>query len=168
MRLNLPATQQEREIDAYSSIISKTDTKGHITYVNQAFIDISGFTQEELIASPQNIVRHPDMPEAIFGDMWHTLRSDLPWSGLIKNRCKNGDFYWVKANVAPLWERGVCSGYMSVQTKPSREEIDDAEAAYGKLQQEHARVAALRGEVVPTGLGSAKPTRKHLTRDGSQ
>ncbi len=155
MRLNLPITQQERDIDAHSSIVSKTDTKGRITYVNPAFIDISGFTEEELMGAPQNIVRHPDMPEAAFGDMWHTLKSGLPWTGLVKNRCKNGDFYWVKANVTPIWERGVCSGYMSVRTKPSREEINGAEAAYRELKKEHARIAVLRGEVIPTGLRGA-------------
>jgi aerotaxis receptor len=127
MRLNLPVTQQERDIDAHASIVSKTDTKGRITYVNPTFIAVSGFTEEELIGAPQNIVRHPDMPELAFADLWSTLKSGLPWTGLVKNRCKNGDFYWVKANVTPIWERGVCSGYMSVRTKPSRAEVNAAE-----------------------------------------
>ena len=152
MRLNLPVTQQEREIDAHSSIVSKTDTKGRITYVNPTFIEVSGFTEEELLGAPQNIVRHPDMPEQAFGDMWSTLKAGLPWTGLVKNRCKNGDFYWVRANVTPTWERGVCSGYMSVRTKPSRAEIDAAARAYAELKKEHARISVHRGEVVPLGV----------------
>ncbi|QNB08868.1 PAS domain-containing protein [Herbaspirillum frisingense] len=152
MRLNLPVTQQERDIDAHASIVSKTDTKGRITYVNPTFITVSGFTEEELIGAPQNIVRHPDMPELAFADLWSTLKAGLPWTGLVKNRCKNGDFYWVKANVTPIWERGVCSGYMSVRTKPSRAEVNAAEGAYKELKKESARIAVYRGEVVPTGL----------------
>jgi len=152
MRLNLPVTQQEREIEAYASIVSKTDIKGRITYVNPTFIHISGFTEEELIGAPQNIVRHPDMPELAFADLWSTLKAGLPWTGLVKNRCKNGDFYWVKANVTPIWERGKCTGYMSVRTKPTRAEITAAEQAYKELKKESARIAVHRGEVVPTGL----------------
>ncbi|HZG20568.1 MAG TPA: methyl-accepting chemotaxis protein [Herbaspirillum sp.] len=152
MRLNLPVTQQERDFDAHASIVSKTDTKGRITYVNPTFLAISGFTEEELMGAPQNIVRHPDMPEGAFADLWSTLKAGLPWTGLVKNRCKNGDFYWVKANVTPIWERGVCTGYMSVRTKPSRAEVNAAEQAYKELKKESARIAVYRGEVVPTGL----------------
>ncbi|MFJ3056637.1 PAS domain-containing protein [Herbaspirillum sp. NPDC087042] len=149
MRLNLPITQQEREIDAYASIVCQTDIKGCITYVNPAFVAISGFTEQELLGAPQNIVRHPDMPEVVFGDMWNTLRSGLPWSGLVKNRCKNGDFYWVRTNVTPTWERGVCSGYMAVCTWASRADIDAADKAYCKLEKEYARISAQRGKADP-------------------
>lgn len=142
MRLNLPITQRERDIDAHLPIVSKTDLQGRITYVNQAFIDVSGFSEDELLGAPQNIVRHPDMPELAFGHMWDMLRSGLPWTGLLKNRCKNGDFYWIKANVTPIWERGVCSGYMSVRIKPLRSEIRDAQAEYEQLHRQAAKAGA--------------------------
>ncbi|WP_044530162.1 PAS domain-containing protein [Herbaspirillum sp. B65] len=154
MRLNLPVTEHERDIDAHASIVSRTDTGGRITYINPAFIAISGFTEQELIGAPQNIVRHPDMPELIFADLWSHLKACQPWTGLLKNRCKNGDFYWVRANVTPIWERGVCTGYMSVRTKPSRSEIQAAEQAYRALTKESERLAMQRGEVGPASLGS--------------
>ncbi|BEV17037.1 hypothetical protein HBDW_38250 [Herbaspirillum sp. DW155] len=163
MRLNLPVTDQEREIDAHASIVSRTDLQGRIRYVNPAFVSISGFTEQELIGAPQNIVRHPDMPELVFGELWSALKAGLPWTGLLKNRCKNGDFYWVRANVMPMWERGVCTGYVSVRIKVSRAEIDAAEQAYRELNQASARVAQQRGEVVPTERQGTLRQRSHAT-----
>ncbi|MGL5184815.1 PAS domain-containing protein [Herbaspirillum huttiense] len=136
MRINLPVTQQEREIDAHTSIVAKTDPQGRITYVNPAFVAVSGFSQEELIGAPQNIVRHPDVPELTFADLWSTIKAGRPWSGLLKNRCKNGDYYWVRANVTPIWERGVCTGYLSVRTPAPRTEIVAAERDYRALQRD--------------------------------
>ena len=91
MRTNLPVTDNSVELSNDKSIVSKTDLKGLITYVNHYFMEVSGFTEDELIGAPQNIVRHPDMPVEAFGDMWRVLKSGLPWTGLVKNRCKNGD-----------------------------------------------------------------------------
>ena len=123
MRNNGPVTNREYVLGDDDSIVSKTDINGNITYVNQDFIDASGFSMEELIGSPQNIVRHPDMPREAFEDFWRTLKAGKAWTGLVKNRCKNGDHYWVEANAAPLLEDGKVAGYTSIRVKPSREQV---------------------------------------------
>ncbi|WP_324781120.1 methyl-accepting chemotaxis protein [Thiobacillus sedimenti] len=130
MRNNLPVTNVEYILEDSETIVSKTDRHGNITYVNQDFINISGFSEEELLGAPQNIVRHPDMPVEAFADFWHTLKAGKAWTGLVKNRCKNGDHYWVEANAAPLIENGQIVGYTSIRTKPSRDAVQAAEAAY--------------------------------------
>jgi methyl-accepting chemotaxis sensory transducer with Pas/Pac sensor len=117
MRINMPVTDHEYVLDGERSIVSKTDLGGRIVYVNPYFCEVSGFTPEELLGAPHNILRHPDMPKEAFADMWQTLKSGLPWTGLVKNRCKNGDYYWVKANATPIRENGQVIGYMSVRTK---------------------------------------------------
>ena len=136
MRKNLPVTNVEHLLVDGQFIVSKTDTKGRITYVNPAFIDISGFSEAELLGQPHNLVRHPDMPEEAFADLWETLKSGIPWTGLVKNRCKNGDFYWVLANVTPVLDNGVVTGYMSVRTKPSREQINAVAEIYLRFKAE--------------------------------
>ena len=133
MKKNLPVSQKEIELHAASSIISTTDPKGAITYVNREFIEISGFTEAELIGQSHNIVRHPDMPPAVFADLWSTLKSGSPWRGMVKNRCKNGDHYWVDAFVTPIMEKGSVIGYQSVRSVASREQIAEAEAQYQRL-----------------------------------
>src|SRR5690554_476964 len=106
MRYNGPTTNRERQFGELERLVSKTDTKGRITYANRAFVDISGFTHDELIGKAHNIVRHPDMPEEAFADLWRTLKAGRPWRALVKNRSKNGDHYWVDANVSPIHENG--------------------------------------------------------------
>ena len=101
-------------------IVTRTDPDSRITYANQAFLDSSGYSLEECMGQPQNIVRHPDMPKEAFADLWRTIRARKPWTGLVKNRRKNGGFYWVRANVTPIIEGGAIVGYMSVRVKPSR------------------------------------------------
>ena len=133
MRVNLPVTQQEIELLESTSIVSKTDLKGRITYINRDFIEISGFEEVELIGKSHNIVRHPDMPSAAFEDLWRTLKSGKPWNGMVKNRCKNGDYYWVEANVAPLRENGEVVGYLSVRSKASRDQIHEASQLYAAI-----------------------------------
>ncbi|SRI62254.1 aerotaxis receptor [Shigella sonnei] len=96
MRQNLPVTGRNLELPKDANILSTTSPQSHITYVNPDFIKISGFTEEELLGQPHNIVRHPDMPPAAFEHMWSTLKSGRSWMGLVKNRCKNGDHYWVR------------------------------------------------------------------------
>jgi PAS domain S-box-containing protein len=100
--MNTPVTSTEYQFKADALIVSKTDTKGKITQVNDQFIEISGFTEEELIGKPHNIVRHPDMPAEAFGDLWSTLKAGKPWTGAVKNRRKNGDYYWVLASATPV------------------------------------------------------------------
>lgn len=116
-------------------LISTTDTQGIITYANPEFCQVAGFTHEELIGKQHSIVRHPDMPSAAFEDMWSHLKNDHPWMGMVKNRCKNGDYYWVQAYVMPIYDNnGVKTGYQSVRTRPTQEQIDRAEKVYSKLR----------------------------------
>ena len=110
--------------------VTKTDTKGVITYSNDSFVQISGYTKEELIGENHNIVRHPDMPAWAFADLWATIRSGYPWRGIVKNRAKNGDHYWVRATVSPIVENNVVVGYMSLRRKPSKEELVAAKELY--------------------------------------
>ena len=130
MRKNLPVTSNERKIKDGAIITSKTDTKGVITYANPEFLTVSGYSLEELIGKPHSIMRHPDMPEWTFEDLWSTVKKGNSWNGIVKNRCKNGDYYWVDANVSPLYEAGHIIGYISVRTKPTPEQIQRAEKNY--------------------------------------
>jgi aerotaxis receptor len=133
MRTNLPVTQQERDYPADQMLVSTTDTKGFMTHCNRAFVVVSGYTDEELIGENHNLIRHPDMPAIAFKDMWSTIGRGHPWSGVVKNRSKNGDHYWVVANVTPILEGGKPRGYMSVRTKPTRAQIQAAEGLYAQI-----------------------------------
>lgn len=134
MRENLPVSGRNLELPASANILSTTSPQSHITYVNHDFIKISGFTEEELIGQPHNIVRHPDMPTHAFEHMWSTLKSGRSWMGLVKNRCKNGDHYWVSAFVTPIKKKGEIVEFQSVRTKPAAEHVAAAEKAYAKLK----------------------------------
>ncbi|BBP42620.1 methyl-accepting chemotaxis protein [Thiosulfativibrio zosterae] len=124
MRNNQPITQDEYIVPKGLTLVSKTDLQGNITELNDAFEIASGFTRDELLGKPHNTVRHPDVPEAVFKDMWTTLKMGSTWSQLVKNRRKDGGFYWVRANVSPIFENGKPVGYISFRT-----EITDAEKA---------------------------------------
>ncbi|EFA4125057.1 PAS domain-containing protein [Escherichia coli O49:H9] len=134
MRQNLPVTGRNLELPKDANILSTTSPQSHITYVNPDFIKISGFTEEELLGQPHNIVRHPDMPPAAFEHMWSTLKSGRSWMGLVKNRCKNGDHYWVSAYVTPIAKNGSIVEYQSVRTKPEPEQVLAAEKLYAQLR----------------------------------
>ncbi|OYU74131.1 MAG: chemotaxis protein, partial [Burkholderiales bacterium PBB5] len=138
MRNNGPVTQQEHVLSAGTTLVSTTDLQSRITYCNPAFIAVSGFTREELVGQPHNLVRHPDMPAEAFRDLWATLQAGEPWTALVKNRRKNGDHYWVRANVTPVLEAGKVTGYMSVRTAPGRQEVADAEALYARMREQAA------------------------------
>ena len=135
MRNNQPITHVEVPLKDDTLIVSKTDLKGRITYINRDFLQISGFSEQELIGEPHNIVRHPDMPVEAFEDMWRDLQDGRPWTGMVKNRCKNGDFYWVLATATPTRDTsGNIDGYMSVRRKATAEQIaKDACAAANPL-----------------------------------
>ena len=128
-------------------LVSRTDLKGKITFVNAAFISISGYTEEELVGAPHKIVRHPDMPKEAFADLWATVRAGMPWEGMVKNRTKQGGFYWVRANVTPIIENEKVVGYMSVRLKPSREEIAAAEKLYASMRDGTSKVTLSGGRL---------------------
>ncbi|MEG0150839.1 MAG: methyl-accepting chemotaxis protein [Comamonas sp.] len=136
MRLNLPVTQYHYDFPGDELLVSSTNTKGEITHCNPAFVRVSGYAYEELIGQPHNLIRHPDMPAAAFKDMWRTIAHGYPWTALVKNRRKNGDHYWVRANVTPIMEGDRPSGYLSVRTKPSAVEIEAAEKLYASMRSE--------------------------------
>jgi len=155
MRVNLPVTSTEYDFPGNELLMSTTDKQGHMTHCNAAFARVSGYTMEELMGQPHNMVRHPDMPPEAFKDLWGTIGNGRTWRGIVKNRRKNGDYYWVRANVTPLVVNGKPLGYMSVREKPSREEVRAAEALYAKIRQEREAGAPSfvlhAGRVRPTG-----------------
>ena len=136
MRNNGPITQQEYIVPEGATLVSTTDLNSRITYCNPSFIAVSGYRREELIGQPHNMIRHPDMPQEAFRDMWATIESGEPWSAMVKNRRKNGDHYWVVANVTPVLEGGEVAGYMSVRTGVTREQVAAAEALYAGMREE--------------------------------
>ncbi len=152
MRINLPVTDKEYVMPDGVLLASKTDLKGVITYCNADFIEASGYSEQELIGAPHNLIRHPDMPAAGFADLWATLKSGKPWTGLVKNRRKDGGFYWVEANVTPLYEGGKVTGYMSVRYKPGREQIAAAEQLYREMRAGQCKLGLDQGHLVKPGL----------------
>jgi len=153
MRLNEPVTNIEVELKEGVPLVSRTDPNGRITFVNKAFIEISGFDEQELMGAPHNIVRHPHMPKEAFANLWTTIKAGQPWEGLVKNRTKDGNFYWVRANVTPIVENGQVTGYVSIRSKPNREEIAEAEAAYAAIREGRGGHLGLReGALIRQGL----------------
>lgn len=158
MRTNLPITNKEYILQDAETVVSKTDLHGNITYVNADFVKISGFSEEELLGSPQNIVRHPDMPAEAFADFWETIKAGKAWTGLVKNRCKNGDHYWVEANAAPIIKDGTMVGFTSIRVKPTRQQVSAAEQAYAAIKSGNSSIKIREGGVVKarTGLNFSK------------
>lgn len=148
MKINHPVTDREVMMKAGTILVTRTNLKGIITYANDAFIEISGFSKAELIGANHNVVRHPDMPPEAFEDLWRCLKAGRPWTAPVKNRTKAGDYYWVEANVTPVYKNGKVEEYLSVRYAPSRQQIADAEALYQKLNAKKA--AGLR----PTGMAA--------------
>ena len=147
MRVNLPVTNNEYDFPADELLMSTTDTKGVLTHCNAPFARVSGYSMEELMGQPHNLIRHPDMPPEAFRDMWQTIGNGLPWSAPVKNRRKNGDYYWVMANVTPLMEGDQPVGYMSVRTEASQAQVQEAERLYQRMREEEKagrQVLALR------------------------
>ncbi len=135
MNIKLAVTQREYRFANAETLLSATDTASHISYANAAFARTSGYAHAELLGQPHNVVRHPDTPAAAFADMWRSLKSGQSWTALVKNRRKNGDHYWVRANAAPMRRGGQLVGYLSVRTQPSRAEIDATESLYRRLRE---------------------------------
>ena len=167
MRVNTPVTEVERHFNEGDSIVSKTDLKGRITYINRTFVDVSGFSEDELLGKAHNIVRHPDMPPEAFEDLWNTLKAGKPWRGLVKNRCKNGDYYWVEANANPIRENGQVIGYMSLRTRPSRDQVAWAENTYRMVREGKAKHLTIKeGRVVRRGILGWLAALRHPTIKG--
>ncbi|HWK48303.1 MAG TPA: PAS domain-containing protein, partial [Steroidobacter sp.] len=158
MRMNGPVTQAEYVLPDDEVIITHTDPSSRITYANPAFLSSSEFSLEECLGQPQNIVRHPDIPREVFADLWATIRSGRSWTGIVKNRRKNGGFYWVRANITPMMDGGRIVGYMSVRVKPTREEIQQSERIYADIRNGRARNLKIEeGNIVDTSmLGAVK------------
>ena len=152
MRNNQPVTGKAYTFPADQTLISVTDLKGRITYCNTNFIMASGYSREELMGQPHNLVRHPDMPEEAFRDLWKTIEGGDPWAALVKNRRKNGDHYWVHANATPVRSGDQIVGYLSVRTVPRATEVEQAERLYATMRQEAAAGRLVhcleRGQVV--------------------
>ncbi|MGO4331910.1 methyl-accepting chemotaxis protein [Cupriavidus sp. M-11] len=153
MRNNQPVTNREYKLSPDDYLISRTDLKGRITFANRAFIEVSGFAAEDLLGAAHNLVRHPDMPPEAFADLWQTIQAGRSWVGIVKNRRKDGDFYWVNATVTPTVIDGQLVGYTSVRATPQREQVEAAEAAYARLREDQGRRLTVRdGAVVRRGL----------------
>lgn len=140
---NITVTQKQAPFPDSYILISSTTTNGKITYVNDEFCEVAGYSREELIGKPHNLIRHPDVPALAFADLWNNLKSGNSWLGIVKNRCKNGDHYWVSAHVSPLFDGDTLVGYESVRRKATPEEIKQAEGIYNKLNANKPLVSKL-------------------------
>ena len=153
MSVNPALTHRAVEAPSSSLIVSKTDLDGRITYVNKEFLEVSGFSEDELIGQSHSAVRHPDMPAEVFADLWNDLKAHRPWVGVVKNRCRNGDHYWVEAHITPIWEGDQVTGYLSVRRTPTVEQVEAAEAAYEAMREGRAAGRKIRhGKIVRGGL----------------
>lgn len=149
MRDNGPVTQREVFMKDGSCIVSKTDEKGRILFINEDFVDISGFTRDELLGQPHNLIRHSDMPKEAFEDMWRDLKAGKPWSGYVKNRVKNGDHYWVLANAMPVVENGAVTGYVSIRSKPDPQVVEEVASTYQDFREGKAKgLSILHGRIM--------------------
>ncbi|HCM9422464.1 methyl-accepting chemotaxis protein [Enterobacter asburiae] len=144
-------TQNEYPLDDDTTLMSTTDVHSYITHANDTFVQVSGYQLDELTGQPHNMVRHPDMPKAAFADMWYTLQQGEPWSGIVKNRRKNGDHYWVRANAVPMVRQGLVTGYMSIRAKATEEEIAAVEPLYRALNDGSCKKRIHKGLVVGKG-----------------
>ena len=166
MKKNLPVTQQNIEIAAGKVLVSNTDLKGIITYANRDFMEVAGYSSQELVGKNHNIVRHPDVPAVFFQDLWDTVQQGKPWTGIVKNRAKSGDHYWVVANVAPYYEDGQITGYISIRQPATTEQISLAEQLY--KQAEDGEITVKSGNVyagLSGKLARLNPLRKMGVRN---
>ena len=181
MKINMPVTNVETLLPEGEFIYSSTDLKGVIVEANEAFARISNYSREEMIGQSHNMVRHPDMPPEAFADLWRDLKAGRPWRGIVKNRRKDGGFYWVVANVSPVRENGQLVGYQSVRSRPAREEIEAADSAYKRVKAgdrsiwiENGRVVknraawilkilSLRSQMILAGLTALLPATESLS-----
>lgn len=150
MRDNGPTTGIERQVPPGAFLVSRTDTSGRVTSANDTFISICGFNRSELVGQPHNLVRHPDMPAAAFADLWTNLAAGRCWVGTVKNRCKDGGHYWVRAAVSPTMLNGRVVEYVSVRVPPTEIEKHTAEAVYATMRA-GGGARLHRGRICPAG-----------------
>ncbi len=155
MKINASITDKEVLMKQGDILVTRTDLTGKISYANEAFVTISGYSRDELIGAHHNIIRHPDMPQAAFEDLWLTLKQGKPWAAPVKNRTKSGDYYWVEAAVIPVFKNGIIQEYLSARYPPKREQIEQAEQLYKKL---NAKTATIR----PVGLAALAKSIKEV------
>ncbi|WOE83274.1 methyl-accepting chemotaxis protein [Aeromonas veronii] len=148
---SLHTTDTEVEFADDIQLVSTTDLKGDITYANPAFCQVAGYRLEEMLGQHHNLVRHPDMPKAAFADLWAHLQAGKPWRGMVKNRCKDGRYYWVDAYVTPIYEDGKMVGYQSVRCRPAAEHKARASQMYKTLK------ARETGSAIHMGLRQLTP-----------
>ncbi|TRX01417.1 methyl-accepting chemotaxis protein [Candidatus Methylobacter oryzae] len=160
MKINMPVTDREIRMRKGQLLVSRTNLKGLITYVNDEFVAVSGFSRDELVGASHNIVRHPDMPPAAFEDLWSTLKVLRPWQGIVKNRSKSGDYYWVDANVLPVFKNGQVHEYLSVRRAPTSEQIDQAERLYKALNDNKANLKPIGLAAAAKSIKEMEPLRK--------
>lgn len=137
MELNESEFLVETEVPHDEVIVSRTDLKGNITFANDLFCEISGYTPEELLGKPHNIVRHPDMPKAVYKEMWDTIKEQKQWTGIVKNMRKDKGFYWVRAIVSGVYKDGVLVEYKSLRAPITYEEKLAHQKLYDKMRKEN-------------------------------
>ncbi|WP_272520396.1 methyl-accepting chemotaxis protein [Providencia sp. PROV223] len=145
-------TQNEYVLDENITLMTTSDLQGNIVHANDFFVQVSGYELDELLTHPHNIIRHPDMPKEAFADMWATLKKGEPWTGIVKNRRKNGDHYWVRANIVPVERKGVITGYMSIRTRATRQEIATVEPLYAAMNENKSQQKIFKGIVLSKKL----------------
>ncbi|HEX4068408.1 MAG TPA: methyl-accepting chemotaxis protein [Acidobacteriaceae bacterium] len=146
--VSVPVTNVETLVPANVFIYSRTDLKGRILEANDAFAAISGYTIDQMIGKPHNLVRHPDMPREAFADMWRALQAERPWQAVVKNRRSDGGFYWVLANASPIREQGQVVGYQSIRFTPTRDQVQAASEAYRRIREGDRSLQIVDGRVV--------------------
>jgi methyl-accepting chemotaxis protein len=156
MKLNTPVTNNEVVMKKGSILVSRTDLEGKIIFANDDFLKISGYSREEVIGQSHNIIRHPDMPTEAFENLWMTIKAMRPWAGCVKNRAKNGDFYWVHANMIPEFEKGKLIGYLSVRYAPKKAELEETKALYAGINNKTATIN-------PTGVKALLKSIKDIS-----
>ena len=164
MKNKIQPTQKEIMLRDNDFIVTKTDSKGRIIYANKIFVEFSGYTQTEILNKQHNLVRHPDMPRAVFNLLWETIKSGNEFNGYVKNMSKDGNFYWVFANVTPSYDGNRNNiGYYSVRRKPSQNALDVIIPLYKEMLQAEknagakdaiaASMAILEDKLVQPGVG---------------
>ena len=162
MNVNTSGTDGEVRMREDTLLVTKSDPKGVITYCNDESLKISGFSRDELLGEKDSVMRHPDVPAAVLKDMWATVKQGYPWKGLLKNRGKNGDFYWVDASITPTYKNFLVHEIMMVGYSPSQQQVSDAEALYRNINAGKASMKPKAGLMDRLDFTGSLPFWKQL------